>query len=48
MDVRHWMPRTLRREPDKVIAELKQALKRGASKPTLPIRTVRTRPFRSM
>jgi hypothetical protein len=52
IDVRHWMPRTLSREPDKVITELRQALKRGASKPALPIRTIRTtaeaRPIRSM
>jgi hypothetical protein len=42
IDVRHWMPRKILRDPDMVIAELKEALRRGANKPRLPIRIVRT------
>jgi len=42
VNVLHWQPKTIQSEPRTVISELREALRIGASRPTLPIRTVRT------
>jgi hypothetical protein len=42
INVLHWLPRTIRNQPDEVISDLQEALREGNKRPALPIITMRT------
>lgn len=48
INVLHWLPWSIRKEGRTVIAELRDALREGNSRPPLPILTMPSAPLRSM